>query len=200
MAAMADDERAGDGTRRQRGRHAAPTVGASTGDRLRSRFEAALVPVIAAARPRVAAARPRVAAAREWLSARRLPVFIGAATVATIALLGGTISLLQVTGPAQSQEGGDGPAAVVDTSRPTSTEPASPASRAPILPTPVPASPLPPLPPEPPQTSAPEPVDDPALPPPDEGEPVVEPEPEPSTKPGRDTAPGQTKKPDRPGD
>jgi hypothetical protein len=192
MEAMADDERAGDGTRRQRGRHAAPTAGASTGDRLRTRLGAAFVPL-------VAAARPRVASAREWLSARRLPVFIGAATVATIALLGGTIALLQVTGPAQSQENGDGPAAVVDTSRPTSTEPASPGSRPPILPTPVPPSPLPPL-PQPPQTSAPEPVDDPAPPPPDDGEPVVEPAPEPSTKPGRDTAPGQTKKPDRPGD
>jgi hypothetical protein len=117
-------------------------------------------------------------------------VFVAAATVATLALLGGTVAVLQLTrAPQQS----DDAAPAVGTSRPTSSDGSYPSTFAPILPTPGTPTPLPPL----HETAEPQLPD--ATP---TEEAVPEPEPQPTTEPdgnGRDTAPGQTKKPDKPG-
>jgi hypothetical protein len=176
MTAMSDDD-ADAAPRRPRGRRAAPPAGPTSG------LRATLAPALAVV-------EPRIAAAGAWLYERRLHVFIVAATVATLVLIGGTVVLLQLSAPPPH---GEDAAPAVSTSRPTSTEPAYPGTLAPILPSPAPPSPLPPLPGTGPGAdSDPDPGDGP--PPPDAGEPEAEPEPEPTPKPGRDTAPGQIKK------
>jgi hypothetical protein len=176
MTAMSDEGR-DDARRRPRGRRAAPSPSPSSGVR------ATLAPVLAVV-------EPRVAAAGAWLYERRLHVFIISATVATLVLIGGSVALLQLSAPAQHH---DDAAPAVNTSRPTSSEPASPSTLPPILPSPAPPSPLPPLPATgPDEESEPAPADD----PPSDSDPGTEPESEsePTKRPGRDTAPGQLKK------
>lgn len=175
------DESAGRSGRR-RGRHAAPAdstpaVGGLTAG-LRTGFARA-----------AAWLEPRRATAVAWVSKRRLPVFVVAATFATVAMLGGTIAVLQSTAPPHQA---DDAAPAVNTVRPTSTEREEPSTFGPILPSPGAPTTLPPL----PETADPDAAD--ATP----TDSAPSPEPEPTTAPdgnGRDTAPGQTKKPDKPG-
>ena len=171
------------GAGRRRGRHAAPAAAGDATGR---------AAVLGAWFARAAAeVEPRRAAAAAWLSKRRLPVFIAAATVATLALLGGTVAVLQLTRAPQQT---DDAAPAVSTVRPTSSDGTYPNTFAPILPTPGTPTPLPPL-HEPADPEGPDAT-------PTDAVPVPEPEPQPTTEPdgnGRDTAPGQTKKPDKPG-
>jgi hypothetical protein len=138
----------------------------------------------------VASIEPRISAAGAWLFERRMHVLIVTATVATIAMIGGAVALISFTG---AQQPDNEVATVLDTGRPTSTDPGAPTSYAPILPSPGP----------PPSIS---PTD---TPPPPDDEPVdpvtgapVEPPSEPATAepPPPDTAPGATNRPDKPKD
>jgi len=176
--------------RRPRGRHArrpAPVAG----DGWRAK-------VAAVAAPLVASAEPRIAAAAEWLFERRLHVLVISATAATVIMIGGAVALISIA------RGGVAPddeiASVVEGPRPTSTEPGEPGTYAPILPSPGPQRSVVPSTPAP--TPAPDPGtgDDPAA-----DEPAVEDPVEPTTEPepdqprGNPNAPGQTKKPEKPG-
>jgi hypothetical protein len=178
-----DDEPAREAPRR-RGRHAAPAPSPAAAEGTwRARARAALAPLLAAV-------EPRLSAAGAWLLERRLHVFIISAAVAVIALLGGTVALLQLSAPQPEDEA----TTVLRTSRPTSSDPAAPNTLGPILPSPGPSTPGTPV-----RTTTPTPAPgDDAQPPVDEEDPVVGPTPEPTKEPGRDTAPGQTKKPDPP--
>ena len=182
MTMSEHDAPAGESGRR-RGRHAAPADATPAARRLtvlgdRLVRSAALL-------------EPRLAIIRAWVSKRRLPVFVVAATFATLAMLGGTIAVLQSTAPPQQA---DDAAPAVSTVRPTSTEREEPSTFGPILPSPGSPTPLPPL------ATTPPPADTDPLPPSDEPSPEPTPEPtEGGTGTGRDTAPGQTKKPQPPG-
>jgi hypothetical protein len=181
--AMSDHEESGTEPGRRRGRHAAPAAATPAAGSL-----TALRDGLART---AAAIQPGLTAARGWLSKRRLPVFVVAATVATLALLGGTVAVLQATAPPQPA---DDAAPAVSTVRPSSSDRETPDTFAPILPSPAPPTPLAPL------ATTPAPEDADAPPPGDE--PVPEPTTEPTdegTGTGRDTAPGQTKKPEQPG-
>ncbi|MGI9824223.1 hypothetical protein [Agromyces sp. Marseille-Q5079] len=187
--------RSDDGTDavRRRGRHAAPPAGdrSALSPRL---VRGLVVSTFATVRSRVASAvQPRAAAAGTWLRERRLRVLVAAAAVAVVALLGGTVALLQF---AVTPNPTDDAAPAVDSTRPVSDEPAGPSTLAPETAGP-PTT----------ETPSPDPVDDPPAAvedPEPEAEPTAEPEPspEPTTEPttgtGRDTAPGQVKKPDKP--
>ena len=123
---VSDEQQADEPMRRPRGRHrglpaAAPAPAA---DGWRARLAAAAAPV-------VASVEPRLAVAAEWLFERRLHVLIVAASVATIAMIGGAVALISFAGAPQPA---DEAANVVETPRPTSTDPASPNTYAPILP------------------------------------------------------------------
>ena len=183
---VSDEQQADEPMRRPRGRHrglpaAAPAPAA---DGWRARLAAAAAPV-------VASVEPRLAVAAEWLFERRLHVLIVAASVATIAMIGGAVALISFAGAPQPA---DEAANVVETPRPTSTDPASPNTYAPILPTP---GPTPTIKPTAPATPSPSPEDEPEVP-------VTEPPVEPTTEPvteepnGRPDPPGQTNKPDKP--
>ena len=167
---------------RPRGRHAAPSGGPAP---------SWIAPVAAALAPARAWLSPRLAATGAWLFERRLHVFVIGSGVATAALVGGSVAMLQLTVPSP----GDEASVVVSTPRPTSSDPASPSAFGPILPSPAPGSPFTPATPGP---SVP-PVDEAAEPPADGG-PATEPAPEPSEEPRRDTAPGATNRPDKPRD
>ncbi|WP_448808551.1 hypothetical protein [Agromyces bauzanensis] len=166
--------------RRPRGRHARRAAPPADGWRAR---------ILAAAAPVMAWLEPRLAATGAWLFERRLHVLIVAATVATVAMLGGAVALISLTGvsgPDQAAEGGSGP-------RPTSTDPARPNSYAPILPSPRPT-------PTPTPTPTPAPVEgstDPGADVP--ADPVPTPDPTTDTGNGRPDPPGHTNKPDKPG-
>jgi hypothetical protein len=169
--------------RRTRGRHAQPEA-APSGEGWRARVATAVALV-------VASAEPRIAAAAEWLFERRMHVLIVSASVATIAMLGGAVALISFAGAPQPV---DGAVSVVDTPRPTSTDPGDRNTYAPILPSPGPTpTPKPGTP-----TPTPSPTDDPDAPVEDAPtEPSSEPTPteEPN---GRPDPPGQTKKPVKP--
>jgi hypothetical protein len=165
------DERTSEQSLRPRGRRAAP----------RSRVAIALEPFA-----------PAVAATTAWLSKHRLGALIAAASLATVAMLGGGIALIQSAGAGagasgDNRDGGD-PYSMLDDPRPTSTAPAGPSPFGPILPTPAPrpATPTP--------TPTPTPSPDDAIEPPAVDEPVVEPEPttEPDP-PGRGNGPKKPK-------
>ncbi|RZS68600.1 hypothetical protein EV187_1031 [Agromyces ramosus] len=182
---MSDEQQAEEPMRRPRGRHRGrPAVVAPAGDGWRARLAAAAAPV-------VASVEPRIAVAAEWLFERRLHVLIVAASVATIAMIGGAVALISFAGAPQPE---DEAATVVETPRPTSTDPASPNTYAPILPSP---GPTPSVKPTAPATPAPSPDGDPDAP-------ATEPPAEPTTEPvteepaGRPDPPGHTNKPDKP--
>jgi len=169
--------------RRTRGRHARPAA-TPAGEGWRARVASALAPV-------VASAEPRIAVAAEWLFERRVHVLIVSATVATIAMLGGAVALISFAGAPQQA---DGATSVVETTRPTSTDPGDRNTYAPILPSPGPTPTLKP------GTPTPSPTDDPdADADPTATEAPVEPtaEPTPDTN-GRPDPPGHTKKPVKP--
>ena len=130
---VSDEQQADEPMRRPRGRHRglpAAAAAAPAGDGWRARLTAAMAPV-------VASVEPRAAAAAEWLFERRLHVLIVAATVATIAMIGGAVALISFAGaPGPADEA----ATVVETPRPTSDDPASGNTFAPILPSPGPRS------------------------------------------------------------
>ena len=155
------DERTSEQSLRPRGRRAAP----------RSRFATALEPLA-----------PAVAATTAWLSKHRLGALITAASLATVAMLGGGIALIQSAGAGagasgDNRDGGD-PYSMLDDPRPTSTAPAGPSPFGPILPTSAPATPAPT--PTPTPTPAPGEV----VEPPVVDEPIVEPTPTPDSEPG----------------
>ena len=135
-------------------------------------------------------------AAAEWLFERRLHVLIVAATVATIAMIGGAVALISFAGaPGPADEA----ATVVETPRPTSDDPDSGNTFAPILPSPGPrSSPATPA----PGTPTPSP-DDPVVT--DPNDPTTDPTTDPAEPPAtedpddRPVPPGQTNKPDKPG-
>ncbi len=181
---MSDEQQADEPMRRPRGRHRGLPAGAApAGDGWRARLTAASAPV-------VASVEPRIAAAAEWLFERRLHVLIVAASVATIAMIGGAVALISFAGAPQPD---DEASTVVDSPRPTSTDPASPNTYAPILPSP---GPTPTIRPTAPATPSPSP-DDAEAP---ATEPPVEPPTEPVTEEpgGRPDPPGHTNKPDKP--
>ena len=182
---MIDGEQEGDGgfVTRRRGRHAAPPAGAAASVvGLRAKFASLLAPVLIVV-------EPRIAAAAAWLFERRLHVLIVAASVATVAMLGGAVALISFAGSARPPA--DGAASIVDTTQPTSTDPASPNTYAPILPSPGPPSSISPT--RHPTPPADDPVD-PATDPP--ADPTVEPPP--TEEPGGATPPGATNRPDKP--
>ena len=183
---VSDEQQAEEPMRRPRGRHRELPAGvAPAADGWRARLAAAAAPV-------VASVEPRLAAAAEWLFERRLHVLIVAASVATIAMIGGAVALISFAGAPQPA---DEAANVVETPRPTSTDPASPNTYAPILPTP---GPTPTNKPTTPATPSPSPEDDPEV---TVTEPPVEPttEPTPTEEPGgRPDPPGHTNKPEKP--
>ena len=114
---VSDEQHADEPMRRPRGRHRGLPAGAAApaGDGWRARLSAAMAPV-------VASVEPRAAAAAEWLFERRLHVLIVAATVATIAMIGGAVALISFAGaPGPADEA----ATVVETPRPTSDDPDS---------------------------------------------------------------------------
>jgi hypothetical protein len=182
---VSDEQQADEPMRRPRGRHRGVPAGAAApaGDGWRARLAAAAAPV-------VASVEPRIAVAAEWLFERRLHVLIVAASVATIAMIGGAVALISFTGAPQPA---DEASTVVETPRPTSTDPASPNSYAPILPSPGPTSTIKPTTP-----ATPTPSPDDAVAPADE--PPVEPttEPIPEEPAGRPDPPGHSNKPDKP--
>lgn len=194
---MFDSEQQGDGgiVSRRRGRHAAPPTGVVSAGGLRGPAGAMIAALIAIV-------EPRLAAAGAWVFERRVHVLVVAASVAAVAMIGGTVALVAWSGaPRPDQE----TASVVDATRPTSTEPGTASTFPPILPTPGPApAPDQPTSPEP-ESGAGEPVAD--APPEPMSEPVPGPDvpgDEPEDEPGdgghpRDTAPGATNRPDKPG-
>lgn len=166
--------------RRPRGRHAIRPEPLA-GEGWRAKLAAAAAPV-------VASVEPRVAAAAAWLFERRLHVLIISATVATIAMIGGTVALISFSGAARPA---DEASNVVGTSRPTSTDPADRNTYSPILPSPGPTPSAAPKTP----TPTPSPGDDTDVPTATPVEPT--PTPTPDTN-GRPDPPGHTKKPDKP--
>ena len=186
---MSDGEQPGELMRRPRGRarHAArePVAVARHGWRARLAAVAGLI---------AASVERRISAAGAWLAERRLRVLIFTISVVTVAMIGGAVALIASTGaPRPVGEA----ARVLDTHRPTPTDPGASTSHAPILPSPGP----------PPSTSptspAPSPEDQPAHPVPDvPGEPTAEPgssePPPPETTPGPTTEPDEPKNPDEP--
>lgn len=204
------DTPGGEPASRRRGRHVAPPAATSAEARpsaLPLRLvRAAVARVPRGARPdrlrlRLASAaaglQPRVAGAAAWVRERRLRVFIVGSGVALAALLGGTVALLQPTTPL---DGPDDAAPAVSPSRPTADDPAEPSTLETDAPaTDAPRSEAPPVEPDgeapTPGSSAPEPTPEPTAAPETEPEPTAEPDP---TGNGRDTAPGQTKKPPKP--
>lgn len=167
---------------RRRGRHAAPSAAPATS------WIGRIAPVTARMRARTS---PRAGAAAAWLLERRLHVLVIGSGVATAALIGGSVAVLQLSAPAPDEEA----SVVVPTSRPTSTDPASPNAFGPVLPSPSPASPVAPA------TQAPvgPPADEALEPGVDDG-PGPEPAPEPGDAPRRETAPGATNRPEKPRD
>jgi hypothetical protein len=165
------DERPSERSLRPRGRRAAP----------KSPLATALEPLA-----------PAVAATTAWLSKHRLGALIAGASLATVAMLGGGIALIQAAGggAGTSDPGdGDGSYSMLDDPRPTSTAPAGPSSFGPILPTPAPPTSTP----TPTPTPTPAPGD--VVEPPVADEPVVEPTPAPDTDedPGRGNGPKKPK-------
>ncbi|GAA1825735.1 hypothetical protein [Agromyces salentinus] len=175
---------------RRRGRHVAPPAA----DVRPFRVAAARASLARTAAATMTALRPRLMAATAWLRAQRLRVLVIATGIAVLALLGGTIALLQ---PAGTPQRPDDAAPAVGPSRPTSDDPAAPSTVAPgTTPTPSPLDEPPPA--DPVEDRPTDPVNEPEESP----EPATEPEPtatpEPTSGTGRDTAPGQTKKPEKP--
>lgn len=180
VSAVSDGQQSDEPMRRPRGRHAVSKARTAPGAGWRARIAAALALV-------VASVEPRISAAGAWLFERRLHVLIIASTVATVALIGGAVTLISIAGAPRPE--GEA-ATLVDSPRPTSTDPASPSSYAPILPSPGPPpsiSPTPtPSPDEGPGDGATDaPTDPTSAPAPTEPEPP-------------DSAPGATNKPDKP--
>ena len=151
--------------------------------------------IAAAAAPIVASAEPRISAAAAWLFERRLHVLIISTAVATIIMIGGAIALISTTagGLQPDEEAGN----VVDAPRPTSTDTGEPGTYAPILPSPGPTPSHPPTTPTPTPAPDGDGADEPATGEPEE--PTTEPAPEPDEPRGNPDAPGQTKKPEKPG-
>ena len=163
------DERPSERSLRPRGRRAAP----------KSPLATALEPLA-----------PAAAATTAWLSKHRVGALIAGASLATVAMLGGGIALIQSAGagPGASDPGDDGGSySMLDDPRPTSTAPAGPSPFGPILPTPAPPSSTP--------TPTPTPAPDEVVEPPVADEPVVEPTPSPDTDdpPGRGNGPKKPK-------
>lgn len=182
MKAVSDGQQSDEPMRRPRGRHAVSKPRAVPGAGWRARIAAALAPV-------VASVEPRITAAGAWLFERRLHVLIIASTVATVALLGGAVTLISIAGAPRPE--GEA-ATLVDSPRPTSTDPASPRSYAPILPSPGPPPSISPSPTpspdgEPGDTATDAPTD-----------PTSEPTPTDDSR--RETAPGATNRPEKPKD
>lgn len=176
---MSDGEQPDEPMRRPRGRHAVPKAGAVAANGWRARLAAV-----------AASVEPRISAAGAWLFERRLHVLVVAATVATVAMIGGAVALISFTG---TQQPGDGGSTVVNTDRPTSTAPGTPSSYAPILPSPGPPPSISPTSPTPsPEDEPVDPVTGAPLEPPAE---PAETEPAPPANP-----PGETKRPDKPKD
>jgi hypothetical protein len=161
------DERPSEPSLRPRGRRAAP----------KSSLATALEPLA-----------PAVVATTAWLSKHRLGALIAAASVATVAMLGGGIALIQSAGAGAGAPGDDGDSySMLDDPRPTSTAPAGPSTFGPILPTPAPRSATPtptPTPTPSPDDVVEQPVDEPVV----EPAPSTEPEP-----PGRGNGPKKPK-------
>lgn len=183
---MSDGEQPDEPMRRPRGRHArkpAPVAG----DGWRAKIAALAAPV-------VASIEPRVSAAAAWLFERRLHVLVISATAATIIMIGGAVALISFAGGGLQPD--DEASNVLHAPRPTSTNTGDPGTYAPILPSPGPSPSHPPTAPTPtpsPDGGADEPVGD------DPVDPTTEPAPEPDETRGNPNAPGQTKKPDKPG-
>lgn len=180
---MFDGEQPDEPLRRARGRHAASKPGVVPGAAWRARFAAAAAPV-------VASVEPRISAAGAWLFERRMHVLIVTATVATIAMIGGAVALISVTGdPRPAGEA----ATVIDAPRPTSTDPTAPSTFTPILPSPRPSHSAGPTSPAPP------PAGEPAAP---VTNPPAEPsaDPEDTEPPPSETKPRATNRPDKPKD
>lgn len=155
------------------------------GDGWRARIAAAAAPVMASV-------EPRVSAAAGWLFERRLHVLIISAALATVIMIGGAIALISTAGAVQpDDEAGN----VINAPRPTSTNTGDPGTYAPILPSPGPSPSLPPATPTPTPSPDGDGTDVPT------GDDPVEPttEPEPEEPRGNPDAPGQTKKPEKPG-
>jgi hypothetical protein len=176
---VSDGEQPDEPMRRPRGRHAVPKAGAVAGDGWRARLTAV-----------VASVEPRITAAGAWLFERRLHVLIVASMVATVAMIGGAIALISFSG---GQQPDDEASTIVDTDRPTSTDPGVPSTFAPILPSPGPPPSISPTAP------APLPEEEPADPATDT---PVEPPAEPAETepPAPATPPGATNRPDKPKD
>jgi hypothetical protein len=160
------DEERSEPPLRPRGRRAAP----------KSRVATALEPLA-----------PALAAVTAWISAHRLGAMIGVCGLATVAMLGGGIALIQSSGVGAPEPGPDADSSfsMLDDPRPTSATPSAPSPFGPILPTPAPPTALP--------TPNPEEV----VEPPVGDEPVVEPtptaEPGPADPPGRGNGPKKPK-------
>lgn len=184
---VVDEPRPGEPLKRARGRHAAPSAAPAAS------WISRVTTATAQMRARTS---PRLAAAAAWLRERRVHVLVIGSGVATAALIGGSVAMLQLSAPVHDEEASV--PVVLPTSRPTSTDPASPNAFGHILPSPSPSpSPAPPV---APSTQAP--VESPAdetLEPPVDDAPAPEPAPE-FNEPRRETAPGATNRPDKPRD
>jgi hypothetical protein len=164
--------------RRPRGRHAVPKARALAADGWRARLATV-----------EAAVERRTSAAGAWLFERRLHALIVVATVTTVAMIGGAVALISFPGPQQPDD--DAATIVVDTDRPTATDPGAPSTYAPILPSPGPPPSISP-------TNTPQPLEDEPVDP-VTGAPVEPPsEPEATQPSGPETVPGATNRPDKP--
>lgn len=128
---------------------------------------------------------PALAAATTWVSTHRLGAMIAVCSIATVAMLGGGIALIQSSGAGAPEPDADS-YSMLDDPRPTTTTPAAPSPFGPILPTPAPPTAVPV--PEPDEAVGP-PVDEPV----DEPAPSAEPEPDPGDGPGRGNGPKKPK-------
>ncbi|WP_307042101.1 hypothetical protein [Agromyces ramosus] len=158
------DEKQGERPLRPRGRRAAP----------KSRVARVVEPLA-----------PTMAVATAWASTHRLGAMMAICGIATVAMLGGGIALIQQPGAGISEPEPDADSySMLDDPRPTTTAPAAPSPFGPILPTPAPPQAAP----------APEQPDEAVEPPVDE--PIVEPAP--SVEPGRGDGPGRGNGPKKP--
>lgn len=171
---MSDREQRHEPTRRPRGR-AAPTAAEPVvpGGR-RARRAAAAAPV-------ATSVETRILAAAAWLFERRVRVLISAVSVVTVAMIGGALALIPFAGAPRP----DGEAAtVIDTGRPTPTDPTTASNSAPIVVSPEPRpSPGPTGPTPRPEAPAAPVTDAPVAPPAEPGD---------SEPPQHDTAPAPT--------
>lgn len=193
---MSDGEQRGDGglVTRRSGRHAVPTAGSGAS---------------------VSGLRDHVVSVLAWLFARRLHVLVVVVSIATIAMISGTVVLFASTGGS----GRDGQfAAAGDVDRPTPTDLAPPSTYAPILPSATPPSSISPTNPPPateggpadPSTDAPlePPAEQATITPgagatpaePNQPDTAAEPEPDTPSQPGTPEEAGDPDEPDPPED